>query len=188
MIMSEAIKLSLTQYFGASRGFRPHDLRCSSSEPVREVEDPYARGLADGQQMAQAAFSIERKQLHNLLSSANALRLEDNAEIGFLLDNIIHNILAKIIGDLPIDLAFLSQQIDTATAVLTEADQNRTLCLHPEDLALLADADLPLPCTADPQLARGALRIACSDGWVEYGPAFALERLAQALARDGSSA
>jgi flagellar assembly protein FliH len=187
MIMSEAIKLSLTQYFGASRGFRPHDMRSSLSGPVREVEDPYARGLADGQQMAQAAFSIERKQLHTLLSSANALRLEDNAEIGFLLDTIIHNILAKIIGDLPIDSAFLSQQIDAATAILTEADQSRTLCLNPADLALLADADLPLPCAADPQLARGALRIECSDGWVEHGPAFALERLGHALARDGSS-
>jgi flagellar assembly protein FliH len=188
MIMSDTVKLSLTQIFGATRVFRPRDLRAFSPAPVHEVEDPYARGLADGQQMAQAAFSIERKQLHALLGSADALRPEDNAEIGFMLDNIIRNILTHIIGDLPIDSAFLRQQIDAATAILTEADQNRTLHLHPDDLALLADADLPLPCTADRQLARGALRIECSDGWIEHGPAFALERLAQALAPDGGTA
>lgn len=188
MIMSEAVKLSLSQYFEERTGFRPRDLRTSSRELLRAVEDPYAHGLADGQQMAQAAFSIERKQLHALLGSADALRTEDNAEIGFMLDNIIRKIVTKIIGDLPIDSAFLSQQIDAATAVLTEADQNRTLRMHPADLALLADGDLPLPCAADAQLPRGNMRIECSDGWVEHGPAFALDRLAQVLANDGGTA
>jgi flagellar assembly protein FliH len=183
--MSETVKLSLTKYFGERRDFRPRNLQFPFSVPVDEAEDPYARGLADGQEMAQAAFTIERKQLHDLLAAADALRPEDNAEIDFMLDNIIRSILTKIIGDLPIDGAFLAQQVEAATAVLTEADQNRNLRMHPDDLALLSEAELPLPFTADPQLPRGALRIECSDGWVEHGPAFALERLKQSLGDDG---
>ena len=185
MTMSEAVKLSLTQYFGERTGFRPRDLLSSLPEHVREAEDPYARGLADGQQMAQAAFSIEREHLGALVNSAAVLRPEDNAEIGFMLDNIIRAIVTKIIGDLPIDSVFLLQQIETATQLLTEADRNRNLRLHPDDLALLSAANLPLPCNADPQLPRGALRIECSDGWIEHGPAFALDRLTQALTNDG---
>ena len=188
MIMSEPVKLSLTQYFGDRSGFRPSHVRHSVPEPLCEADDPYARGLADGQQMAEAAFSVERKQLHALLGSADALRPEDNVEIGFMLDNIIKSIVTKIIGDLPIDAVLLTQQINAATAVLTEADRNRNLRMHPADLALLSGADLPLPCAADPQLPRGALRIECSDGWIEHGPAFALDRLAQALSNDGSIA
>lgn len=186
--MSEAVKLSLAEYFGQRREFRPRDMRSSCPEPLHAFEDPYARGLADGQEMAEAAFSIERKQLQALIGSANALRPEDNAEIGFLLDNIIRKVVTKIVGDLPVDAAFLKQQIDAATEVLTEADQNRTLRLHPGDLALLADADLPFACAPDRQLARGALRIECSDGWIEHGPAFALDRLSQALADERSVA
>lgn len=185
MTMSETVKLSLTAYFGERRDFRPRNLQFHFAAPADDAEDPYARGLADGQQMAQAAFTIERKQLQDLLAAAHALRPEDNAEIDFLLDHIIRSIVTKIIGDLPIDSAFLTQQVEAATAILTEADQNRHLRMHPDDLALLSDAELPLPFTADPQLPRGALRIECSDGWVEHGPAFALERLSQRLGDDG---
>ncbi len=185
MTMSETVKLSLTKYFGERRDFRPHNVQFPFPAPADEADDPYVRGLADGQEMAQAVFTIERKQLHDLLLAANALRPEDNAEIGFMLDNIIRSVVTKIIGDLPIDSAFLTQQIAAATAVLTDADQSRNLHMHPDDLALLSDAELPLPFTADPQLPRGALRIECSDGWVEHGPAFVLERLKQTLGDGG---
>lgn len=184
--MSETVKLSLAQYFGEDRGFRARFLASPDAGRLPEVEDPYARGLADGQQMAEAAFSVERKQLHALLVSADALRPEDNAEIGFMLDNIIRKIVEKIVGSSEMDAAFLAQQIADATAALTEADQNRTLRLHPDDLALLAGADLPLHCVPDAQLPRGGLRIECSDGWIEHGPAFALERLVMAFSDDGS--
>lgn len=185
MIMSEAVKLSLTQYFGERSAFRPSTLRSNLPQPAFEVEDPYARGLSDGQQMAQAAFSIERKQLQALIGSAEALRPEDNPEIGFLLSQIIRGIVTKIMGDMPIDAGFLAQLIDAASALLTEADQNRNLRLHPADLALLTETDLLLPCAPDPQLPRGALRIECSEGWVQHGPAFALDRLNAALGLDG---
>lgn len=186
--MSDIIKLSLAQYFDDRKGFRQLDLRSSVPNLSAQSEDPYARGLADGQQIAEAAFSIERKQLHALIASANALRPEDNKEAGFMLNNIIHSLVTKIVGRMPIDASFLMQQIDIATALLTESDKNRTLRMHPSDLALLKGADLPLPASADLSLARGALRIECSDGWIEHGPAFALDRLAQALADDGAVA
>lgn len=186
--MSEVVTLSLAQYFDDRRGFRPFDLKSSAPGVIPQGEDPYARGLADGQEMAEASFSIERKQLYALIAAANALRPEDSAEASFMLNNIIQSLVTKIVGKLPVDAPFLIQQIDAATAVLSEADKNRTLRMHPDDLALLSGADLPLATTADASLPRGALRIECSDGWIEHGPSFALDRFAQALANDGESA
>jgi flagellar assembly protein FliH len=186
--MSEAVALSLSKYFGDRKGFRPFDLKSSAPGVIPQGEDPYARGLADGQEIAEASFSIERKQLHALIASANALRPEDSAEASFMLNNIIQSLVTKIVGMVPVDAAFLIKQIDAATAVLSEADQNRILRMHPEDLALLSGADLPLATAADSSLPRGALRIECSDGWIEHGPSFALERMAQALGDNGDVA
>jgi flagellar assembly protein FliH len=186
--MSEAVKLSLAQYFGDRSGFRPRDLRSSMPQLVLHAQDPYALGLADGQQMAEAAFGVERKQLHALIAAADVLAPEGNAEIAFMLDNIIRSIVTKIVGDLPIDATLLAQQIKVATGALTEADNNRHLRMHPEDLVLLANVDLPLSCSADPNLPRGAMRIECSDGWIEHGPTLALERLADMLSNDGGLA
>lgn len=183
--MSDPRPVSLTQYFNSRSGFRGQERVAITPEPHVEEADPYSLGLADGQQMAEAAFSVERAHLHELIRSAEALRFEDNAEIAFLLDGIIREIITAVMGDVQIDSAYLKRQIEAATAMLTEADRNRTLRLNPDDLELLADADVSMPCVADPDLPRAALRIECSEGWIEHGPAYAIERLQRALSEAG---
>lgn len=186
--MSEANKLSLAQYFDSRQGFRPRNVTPAVPEICQQVPDLYATGLSDGQQMAEVTYSVERKQLQDLISSADAIRPEDNAGLAPMLDILVRKIVANVIGDIAIDADFLQRQIDAAIAVLTEADQNRILRLHPDDLALLADADLPLKCSPDTNMARGTLRIECSDGWIEHGPALILDRLERALNHDGNGA
>lgn len=186
--MSDPRPVSLTQYFNSRSGFRGQSRVATIQQPVVAEADPYSAGLADGQQMAEAAFSVERAQLHELIRSAEALRFEDNAEIAFLLDGIIRDIVTAVLGDVVIDSALLKRQIETATHLLTEADRNRTLRMNPDDMQLLDGADLPMPCIADPDLPRATLRIECSEGWIEHGPAFALERLQRALTEPGENA
>lgn len=179
--MSEPRPVSLAQYFDDRSGFRQRDHLAVPVPSIVSATDPYTAGLADGQQMAEAAFSVERKRYCDLVAAAEALRVEDNAEVVFLLDAIIRDVVTRICGNVDIDAAYLQSQIDAATAVLTEADNNRTLHLNPADLALLSQAELPMTCVADPDLPRASVRIACSDGWIEHGPAFALDRLKRAL-------
>lgn len=186
--MSEATKLSLAQYFDSRQGFRPRVVTSVVPDVCGQSPDLYAAGLADGQQMAEVTYSLEREHLQDLISSAEAIRPEDNAELAPMLDILVRKIVANIIGNIAIDADFLQRQIDAAIAVLTEADQNRILRLHPDDLALLANADLPLKCSADANMARGTLRIECSDGWIEHGPALILDRLERALHNDGNGA
>ena len=185
--MFEATTLSLTDVFEARSDFKPR--RISSSAPVQrpEAEDRYSVGLADGQMLAETAFAVERQRLLNLITSADALQAEDNAEIGFLLDNSIRQIVRNIIGEISLDPSFLEQQILAATALLTEADKGRHICLNADDLALLSGIRLPLPCKADPNLPVGSIRIECSEGWIEHGPAFALQRLDDALRSAGDA-
>jgi flagellar assembly protein FliH len=179
--MSELTVVPIT---GLPHGKQPFAPLCrQTSLPVAVSNDPdhYAQGLSDGQSVAQAAFAVERERLVQLIASAEALRPEDNAETAFLLGNAIRMIVAKIVGDVAFDSALMARQIDDAIALSLEADLARTICLHPDDLALFAKGELPLDCKADPELPRSGIRIECSAGWVEHGPAFALKRLERLL-------
>jgi flagellar assembly protein FliH len=185
--MSEAA-ISLVDLFSRPSGFVMRDFSSPPSPAQPENDDLYSRGLADGQLMAEAAFDVERKRLHQLIANAQAIRAEDNAEIGALLDAAIRRIMRNILGGLQIDAQFLERQIIEATSLLTEADQGRTIHLHPDDFALLKGANLPLPCKADASLANGNIRIECSEGWIEHGPGFALQRLEAALHESSGAA
>jgi flagellar assembly protein FliH len=180
MTMSDAA-ISLVDLFSRESGFVPREYSSPPSIPPSEADDLYGRGLADGQLMAETAFDIERQNLHRLIAAAQAIRAEDNAEIGTLLNSAILQILRNIVGDLPINAQYLERQIMQATDLLTEADQGRSINLHPADFALLKSANLPLPCKSDHTLAAGDIRIECSEGWIEHGPGFALQRLGAAL-------
>jgi flagellar assembly protein FliH len=185
MIMSDPSVISLAELFTRHPGFVARDYSCEPSSAPLEATDLYSDGLADGQMMAETAFAIERRKLHALIASAQAIRAEDNAEIDALLDGSIRRIIHNIVGDFQIDAAYLEQQIGAATALLTTADQGRIIALHPDDFALLENADLPLPCKADPALPAGTMRIECSQGWIEHGHGFALQQLDAALNHAG---
>jgi flagellar assembly protein FliH len=186
--MSEIIVVPMTELPKSTGQFAA--LRHPTSvAPLSENNDPdpYEQGFADGQNVAEAAFAVERQQLLRLIASAEAFCPEDNAEAEYLLGNAIRIIVANIVGDAAICDNVLKKQIAEALALATEADQARTICLHPDDMALLAEAPLPIKCKADPELPPGGFRIECSSGWIEHGPAYALERLERVLAVTGDA-
>jgi flagellar assembly protein FliH len=185
--MSEPNILPMTDLFrGAAKFTARHREQPVALQP-NCAEERYRQGLADGQCLAEAAFAAERERLHQLIANAEAIRVEGNPEIAFLLGNAVRRIVQNIVGDIALDPVFLTGQIEEAVALLVEADQARHICLHPDDIALLADISLPLPCKPDHALPRGAIRIECSAGWVEHGPAFILQRLQQALPLPGDA-
>lgn len=184
MTMSELRAISLTGLPAGSTGFT-----AQRREPVavEQADARYHQGLADGQLLAETAFAVEREQLHRLIASAEAIRAEDNPEIACLLEYAVRKIIHGIVGEMYSDPPFLKKQIEDAAAILVDADQARQICLHPDDIAILDNARLPLPCKADPALDRGAIRIECSAGWVEQGPTFILRKLDQLLPRSGGA-
>ena len=88
------------------------------------------------------------------------------------------NILAAVA---PIDAEWLQAQAETAAALVADADKARTLWVHPDDAALLADCPLTLAIESDPAMIRGTVRLETSTGWIEHGRAVYLEELRAAL-------
>ena len=170
-------------------GFRPLSFApppsAAPEEPENldqiDLDDPFALGLAEGQRLAEAAFVAERHQLLALLAGAEALQDEPSEELAQLIATTVERLVRQIVATAPIDAEWLRAQVETAAAMIADADKARTLWVHPDDAALLAECPLTLAIESDPAMIRGTVRLETSTGWIEHGRAVYLEELRAAL-------
>lgn len=170
-------------FAGGARAPQPAD----GSAAELDRDDPFARGLAEGQRIAEAAYVAERHQLLALLAGAEALQDEPSEELAQLIARTVERLVHQIVASAPIDAAWLQAQAETAAALVADADKARTLWVHPDDAALLTDCPLPLALESDAAMIRGTVRIETSTGWIEHGRAVYLDELHAALG-EGSPA
>jgi flagellar assembly protein FliH len=187
--------VTLADAMARSSGFRPlsftgHPREADTGHANAanlDLDDPFARGLAEGQRLAEAAYVAERHQLLALLAGTEALQDEPSEELAQLIARTVERLVHQIVADAPIDAEWLQAQAQTAAALVADADKARTLWVHPEDAALLADCPMPLAVESDPAMMRGTVRIETSTGWIEHGRAVYLDELHAALG-EGSPA
>lgn len=181
--------VTLGEAMARKSGFRPLSFAPSrfadqaeqESAAEVDVDDPFARGLAEGQRIAEAAFVAERHQLLALLAGAEALQDEPSEELAQLIAETVERLVRQIVATAPIDADWLKAQAETAAAMVADADKARTLWVHPDDAALLADCPLTLGIESDPAMVRGTIRLETSTGWIEHGRAVYLDELRAAL-------
>ena len=177
--------LSISEARHIHSGFRPmHREYANSTSAIatpKSSDDPYARGLADGQELAATAFIEERLQLGTLLNAAQNLQAEPSEELAQLIGETVFRLVSQIIENAPVDADWLHAQAQKAADTIADCDTARTAWLHPDDIALIDPATFPLPVMADPEAKRGAIRIDCSAGWVEHGRSNYLDALRVAL-------
>ena len=179
--------VTLADAMARSSGFRPLSFGAGVREAEiipessADVDDPFARGLAEGQRIAEAAFVAERHQLLALLAGAEALQDEPSEELAQLIADTVERLVRQIVASAPIDAEWLQAQAETAAAMVADADKARTLWVHPEDAALLADCPLTLAIESDAAMMRGTVRLETSTGWIEHGRAVYLDELRIAL-------
>lgn len=181
--------VSLADAMARGGGFRPisfapmaHAVQIEpESDDETEFDDPFALGLAEGQRLAEAAFVAERHQLLALLAGAEALQDEPSEELAQLIATTVERLVRQIVVTAPIDAEWLRGQVATAAALIADADKARTLWVHPDDAALIADAPLTMAIESDAAMMRGTVRIETSTGWIEHGRAVYLDELRAAL-------
>jgi flagellar assembly protein FliH len=152
-----------------------------------QADDPYERGLADGQALAEAIFAVERAQLKALIKAAEAFQPEPSEELAQLIAEAVYSLVRQIVNNAPVDGEWLKQAALDAANSISDCDAARTAWLHPEDVALLADTQLPLTLMGDTTVPRGSIRIDCSAGWIEHGRSIYLDALRSALALEPSA-
>ncbi len=173
-------------------GFRPlSSIVGAHCDPVIEegvgvdTEDPYTSGFQDGQDSAIHAFEIEKLQLNALMATAAALQSEPSEELAVLIAHTVLTLVSQIVGDAPVDRDWLNAKAQMAAALIEECDDARTMWVHPDDMALLDTQTIGLELQADPNAARGSIRIDCSSGWIDHGRTQYLDALQSGLGLAG---
>ena len=190
----QSLRLSDLQY--EDGGFKPLHTNVGSaggfvaSDDVLPVgpaaDDPYALGLADGQQLAAATFALERQKFQELIASTNALQPEPSDELAALIGEAVEMLVTQIVGSAVVDRDLLAARAKQAAGIVAECDAARTMWLHPDDVALLDENAFAIPLMADPKADRGSIRIDCSAGWIEHGTALYLDQLRIELGLSGT--
>lgn len=184
--MSELVPVRVMDARPAA-GFRPLWAATPpiAPEPAEPVEDPFAAGYGKGLAEARQAFSAEREQTLALLRACEALQPEPSEELALLIAETVDGLVRMTVGEVEIDGALLLERARRAAALVALADAERTMHLHPDDLALLDPSDLPIAAVADLGVPRGSLRIEDSSGWVEDGVSVHLDALREQLGLGG---
>lgn len=192
--------LSLVEALSQPSGFRV-DARfgaLAAAEPERRVpqepdapdpvDEAYAQGFAAGyeQALAEAQANSEtvaaaRERLTLSLSRLDAVMEE---ELRMRLRETVAALCESAIAPLALDEDALIRRVETAISMLSRADDDRLIRLHPDDLKMISprlSSDWQVD--ADARLERGTIRIETVSGGVEDGPATWRMAIAEALQR-----
>jgi flagellar assembly protein FliH len=183
--MSELITVRLADARSVA-GFRPRfavvpsDVVPVAAEPAVDSA-PFEQGYREGVADAAQASAEERNRLLALLAACEALRPEPSEGLALHIAEAVETLVRLVAGEVSIDVGLLAERARLAAAMVADADGTRTLRLHPDDLAIVDPAALPLAVTGDPSIKRGSLRVEDCAGWVEDGVAERIELLREQL-------
>lgn len=173
---------------------RPSTAEQEPRPPLSEaaVPDPIAEAFGQGFAMGHQQASHEARiradaeaAAHDKLSMAFKRLDEARAEeLRLRLRDTVSALCEAAITPLALDPDALLRRIGVAMAMLTRADDERLIRLHPEDLRLVSARLLAeWQVQPDAALERGSLRIETATGGVEDGPANWRRAIAEALQR-----
>lgn len=155
-------------------------------QPAKADEDLIAKARAEGEAAGRAqAWAEAQAEIEAQRSLRLAFRNLDQQALDALaadLSETVVTLCAQVIDARAIDRETLTTQCREAARRIGAAAGQCALRLHPDDLALINDADLgAMQITADPMLERGALVLVGPEGTVRDGPAEWRRAIAAAL-------
>lgn len=173
-----------------SRFALPVAARTDSHAAAPEPADPvalawaegYAKGVEDAEAHAMAMMATEADARAALDLSFTRFDAELAETLRQRLQDTVIALCEATLVPYAHDVGVLTERVQRAVAMLSRADDDRVIRLHPDDLALVAKR-LPKEwkITPDASLERGALRVETQNGGVEDGPAQWRRALAEAF-------
>ncbi len=136
----------------------------------------YAAGFADGQAAASQAIAEPAARLGDLIGSLEVLQPVSQSVLASMLAECVAAIIGRSLADTMIDGASLAASAAAMIAAMTDEIEAAALHVHPADAELLHGHALAVDIVVDPSLARGTLRLATRQGWLEDGAQLRLAR------------
>jgi flagellar assembly protein FliH len=162
------------------------EVQATRGEFVDPVAAAHAAGVKLGREQMLAELEAERKRSGSLTDRvaealAKGAHFDRDRMAGQLRQTVLM-LVARMIGEAPVDGDLLAGRIAAATDLLADSAESALLRLHPDDVALVKDklAASVFP-VGDPHLRRGHFVLESASTIVEDGPDMWLEQLAQAI-------
>lgn len=158
--------------------------------PQVEAEDPvavaFAEGFAAGATEAQARAAqqaaIDLAAREGLALSFARLDAVLEEQLRQRLRDTVAALCEAAIAPMVLDEDALMRRVERAASMLSRADDDRVIRLHPDDIVLLSPRFAEdWHVVPDATLERGALRVETSNGGVEDGPELWRRAIAEAL-------
>ncbi len=154
-------------------------------EPEPEAVDPieeasqqgFLIGFQEGERITREAFEADDKLRRELTAAIGQLGGVGEGTLASLLSHSVLRLVTQIVGEVPVDEARLAERCAAIAAHIDPDDGKAVLEVNPLDLPLIPTDGLGVALVANGQLARGSVRLATSDGWIEDGPDVRLDRL-----------
>ena len=158
--------------------------------PEEEAPDPiaeaYTEGFAAGYEQAsaeaQARAAEDAAAFEGLKLSFARLDSALEEELRMRLRETVSALCEAAIAPLAIHEDGLVRRINRAVSMLSRADDDREIHLHPDDIALVSSRlSKEWNMQPDPRIERGTVRIESENGGVEDGPATWRLAIAEAM-------
>lgn len=165
-----------TRFGALSDIMMPHPDVTAAAEATDLLADTYSRGFSEGH--AQASDEAASRMLADdrareaLVLSFARLDATMTEDLRLRLRDTVAALCEVALGPLALDETALMNRIERAISMLSRADDERVVRLHPADIELVSPrlhADWTVQ--SDPSLERGTVRVDTANGGVEDGPA-----------------
>ncbi|HEX7819239.1 MAG TPA: flagellar biosynthesis protein [Sphingobium sp.] len=147
-------------------------------DPVEQAsQQGFVAGFQEGERMAREAAEADDSIRRELIAAIGQLGGVGEGTLASLLSHSVLRLVTQIVGEVPVDEARLTERCAAVAAHIDPDDGKAVLEVSPLDLPLIPAEGLGVALVPNPQLARGSVRLATSDGWIEDGPDVRLDRL-----------
>lgn len=159
-----------------------HGASGAPADPLEQARaDAFAEGFDAGMRVAAESAASDEGARARLSQTLQQLVPAANGVLSSLVSAAVLRIVTQIVGETAVDRDVLARRVEAVCAFIEEGQSSNSLHLNPDDIALLDGHEFGFPLTANEGIARGSVRLATADGWIEDGPDVQLARLKAVL-------
>lgn len=147
-------------------------------DPVEQAaQEAFLQGFREGERIAREAMEADNAARDQLVHALGHIAQAGEGTLATMLSQAVVRLVGQIMGEVALDEALLKERCAAVAACIDSDDSKAVLEVNPEDLPLIEMEQAGVALTANPALARGTVRLATHEGWVEDGPDIRLARL-----------
>lgn len=147
-------------------------------DPVEEAaREAFLQGFQEGERITREAAETDDAARAALAGAIAKIAQAGEGTLAAMISQAVIRLVSQIMGEVAVDEMLLKERAAAVAACIDGNEGRALLEVNPDDLPLLEREGMGVTLAANPELARGSVRLATQEGWIEDGPDVRLARL-----------